>query len=160
VSIDDAEILVDGQPIGRSPLSEEVFVDPGPHAIEARLHGHEPARQVIEVEGGASVEVALSLAPIAVPEVPCPPDSPPPPPLPPPPPAVAVAGGDVPARRSTSKSPLAFYIGLSGVAFGVGVGLATLIYALIPAERPGRGGLGGRSSVTKGGASIGLLGRF
>src|SRR6185503_10534547 len=40
VSEGGAEVLVDGRSIGRSPLADEVFVDPGSRRIEARLNGH------------------------------------------------------------------------------------------------------------------------
>jgi hypothetical protein len=182
VSVDGAEILVDGRSIGRSPLPDEVFVDPGSRTLEARLRGYEPARRVIEAGRGASVEVALEPRPL---------------PLAPPPAAGMVRGA--PPSRPASKSPVALYAALSGAAVGVGMGvgvaalaasnesaataaprsealfrtlsvlgfatagaasIATIMFVLLPGETPGQVGLRARVSVAPGSASFGLLGRF
>lgn len=66
VSVDGAEVFVDGVSVGRSPLPDEVFVDPGARVIEAKLAAHEPARESIEVAKGSSREVSLKLAPARV----------------------------------------------------------------------------------------------
>jgi len=63
-SVEGAEIVVDGQPVGRAPLGREVFVEPGAHTVEARLAGYEPARAEAQVAAGGSQEVAL--APVKV----------------------------------------------------------------------------------------------
>jgi hypothetical protein len=68
-----AELVIDGLVVGRSPLSSEVFVDPGVHAVEARLTGYEEARASLEVPKGSSKEVRLVLEKKI---------APPPPPLP------------------------------------------------------------------------------
>jgi hypothetical protein len=117
VSVDGAELLVDGRSIGRSPLLDEVFVDPGSRTIEARLHGHNPARRSIEIERGASAEVVLAPRPLASRE-----DRP----ASPAPPAVVIPRRAAPALRPWSRSPAAIYAGLSGIVVGVGVGVAGL----------------------------------
>ncbi|MCC6557518.1 MAG: PEGA domain-containing protein [Polyangiaceae bacterium] len=61
VSRPGAEVLVDGKPIGYAPLEQEVFVDPGARVIEARLDGHEAARETIEAGKGTEHEVSLTL---------------------------------------------------------------------------------------------------
>ena len=55
VNIAGAEILVDGQTVGRSPLAGEIFLDPGKRTIQARLSPYLPAEKVIDA-ARASVE--------------------------------------------------------------------------------------------------------
>jgi hypothetical protein len=57
----DAEVFLDGQPIGKSPLAGEIFVDSGSHQIEARKAGFFPAQQTIEIAKGKSLPVKLAL---------------------------------------------------------------------------------------------------
>jgi hypothetical protein len=63
ISVDaqGAEILVDGQPVGRSPLAKPVLVDAGNKTIEARLNGRSASEQ-INVEAGSKPSVMLKLA--------------------------------------------------------------------------------------------------
>lgn len=185
VSVDGAEILVDGRSIGRSPLPDEVFVEPGSRTVEARLRGYEPARRIIEARKGAAADVVLAPRPL---------------PLAPLPAGEIVS--DAPRSRPVSKSPAALYsayAALSGVAVGVGIGvgvaalsasneraatgapqsaallrtlgvlgfatagvasIATIMFALIPGETPGQAGLRARVSVAPGSVSVGLQGRF
>jgi hypothetical protein len=57
-----AEVVVDGQILGKAPLSTEVFVDPGTKVIEARRDGYAPAKRTIEATAGAPTQmVAMSL---------------------------------------------------------------------------------------------------
>jgi hypothetical protein len=66
-----AEILVDGQPVGRAPLADPVFVEPGHHALEAHAGAKFGAVQV-DVIAGAQRPVTIALkdptAPPVVPE--------------------------------------------------------------------------------------------
>jgi hypothetical protein len=55
-----AEIDVDGQPVGRTPLAEPVLVGPGRHMVRARRDGDEPAEQGIEAISGARLEITLA----------------------------------------------------------------------------------------------------
>lgn len=51
-----AEVTVDGKTIGRAPLVDPVFLDPGEHEIGAKLDGHEPeTRTIVATEGGTEV---------------------------------------------------------------------------------------------------------
>jgi hypothetical protein len=59
-----AEVLVDGRAIGDAPLATPIFLTPGAHTIEARQEGYVTARRSLDAQAGASVEVALKLAPI------------------------------------------------------------------------------------------------
>jgi len=58
-NVDGAEVLLDGRPIGRSPMVDEVYVDPGAHEIEARLSMFAPAKAVLRGEKGSSASVTL-----------------------------------------------------------------------------------------------------
>jgi hypothetical protein len=68
VSPPGAQVFVDGHLLGTAPLDSEVFVDPGPVTLEARLPGSVDGRQVLSVSAGFEQDVTLSLAP--VPEAP------------------------------------------------------------------------------------------
>jgi PEGA domain len=56
-----ALVLVDGAPVGRAPLLDEVFVDPGRHTVEAEGANQAKARMVVDVSKGASEAVILKL---------------------------------------------------------------------------------------------------
>jgi hypothetical protein len=144
-----AEVVVDGASLGKAPLVDPVFVDPGRHVIEARLPGYPAVVDARDVVPGTSAKIALTLTPIAAtvgqrlpppPAVPppdaapqaapltaAPPQAAPPPPAPPPqaatPPAAAPPAAP-PRRISTSK---AIFIGgavTTGALAIIGTGLA------------------------------------
>lgn len=58
---DGAELLLDGKVIGRSPLGQAIFVEPGLHELEARLEGHETARAELDAKAGAEASVTLAM---------------------------------------------------------------------------------------------------
>ncbi|WP_437997143.1 PEGA domain-containing protein [Sorangium sp. So ce185] len=58
----DAEILVDGKPIGTGAAAHELFVEPGAYTLRARLSGYGEASQRLEVAAGMTVGAALQLA--------------------------------------------------------------------------------------------------
>jgi hypothetical protein len=62
-NIEQAEIFVDGRAVGRAPLQDPVFVEPGNRAIEARLPGYTTARQVLITVEGSTDQVHLRLVP-------------------------------------------------------------------------------------------------
>lgn len=61
VNIADARVTIGGRDVGRSPLDEELFVNPGEVTIEASALGFDEARQVVRVDRGKSAEVSLVL---------------------------------------------------------------------------------------------------
>jgi hypothetical protein len=68
VSVDGAEVLVDGKSVGRAPLKGEVFVEPGTRTVEARLSGYEPTKQSISaVKGAPTLTVTLELTAVKAP---------------------------------------------------------------------------------------------
>lgn len=60
IVVEDAEVLVDGRPVGRAPLAGPVFVEPGRHAIEALRAGDTSARATVEAAAGETREVVLA----------------------------------------------------------------------------------------------------
>lgn len=67
VNIDGADILIDGKSIGKAPLEHEIFVDAGNRKLEARLPGHDPASQQLNVAKGSTHKVSLTLNKSAAP---------------------------------------------------------------------------------------------
>ena len=65
VSVEGAEVLVDGKAVGRAPLADEVYVDPGARSVEARLGGYETATQAVQVATGPVQEVTVALVSVA-----------------------------------------------------------------------------------------------
>jgi len=62
VSPGGAEVLIDGKSVGRAPLKDEVYVDPGGRIVEARLVGYEQGKQSVQVEkGGPTQTITLEL---------------------------------------------------------------------------------------------------
>jgi hypothetical protein len=71
VSAPRAEVFVDGKSVGVAPLAGELFLEPGVHTVEAKLEGHEDARQSIQAEKGAAETITLALvAAVSAPAVP------------------------------------------------------------------------------------------
>jgi hypothetical protein len=59
-----AAVKVDGQPSGTTPIDFEIFVDPGPHTIEATLDGYGPASQAVTIARGEHQNIVLKLDPL------------------------------------------------------------------------------------------------
>jgi PEGA domain len=77
VNVPNAEIAVDDEKVGVSPLDHAVMVSQGKRKITATLNGKTPATKTLEVAGGDSAAVSLEIEQEAI--------APPPPPPPPPP---------------------------------------------------------------------------
>lgn len=120
VNVPGAEILVDGQPVGRSPLPGEIFLDPGKRTIEARLDLYMPAKKVIDVARAASepVDLVLVLAASAAPTSA---------------PTVPTAGTVAPPR---SMVPVG--IGVATAAAALGVGIVGLVLSGSKSSEVGR----------------------
>jgi hypothetical protein len=63
----DVEVIVNGQSVGRAPLTGEVFVDPGKSSIEARSSNAPPATQSLDVVAGQTYSIELQIAEATVP---------------------------------------------------------------------------------------------
>ncbi len=57
-----ATVLVDGEPVGTSPLDGPVLAAAGPRRVEARRAGYDPAHAEVTVRAGERVLVELTLA--------------------------------------------------------------------------------------------------
>lgn len=55
-----AQLVLDGRPVGRSPLQRPVWA--GPHTVRAELPGHSPESAQVQAAEGLVTELALSLA--------------------------------------------------------------------------------------------------
>lgn len=62
VNVADAEIAVDDEKVGTSPLDHAVMVSQGKRKITATVQGKPAATKVIEVAGGDSTDVSLEIA--------------------------------------------------------------------------------------------------
>lgn len=131
----DAEVFVDGDPQGRSPLPGAVYLAPGTHSFEARKDG-KTANANLTATAGQVTTVDLSFGgapPAAVPPVGAPPGGEPPPGGMPPPNNGSAQGGFV-ADTGGSRQPfvpwfvenkLAWVLsGVAVVSLGVGIGFA------------------------------------
>jgi len=74
VNVDGAEILIDGDVVGSSPLVDPLDVGPGWHVVEARREGYDGEPQRVSVANGTSASVALVLQEQPRPVEPEPPD--------------------------------------------------------------------------------------
>lgn len=64
-SVTGAQISVDGVPMGISPFSAPVLVNPGSRRVSANKAGFIPGNNVVTVAGGERLEVTLQLPPAA-----------------------------------------------------------------------------------------------
>jgi hypothetical protein len=104
VSLPGAEVTLDDKPIGRSPIDEELFVDPGRHAVRASLGGYADASEQVDAAKGSAQVVTVTLKAAAPP--------PPPPPVEP-----------TPKAEPRSVVPGAVLGGVAGAALATGIGL-------------------------------------
>ncbi|XXY46886.1 PEGA domain-containing protein [Sorangium sp. So ce269] len=61
VSPPDAEVFVDGKPVGRPAPTYELFLEPGHHTVRARLTGHTEAVSAFEGQAGKDSSLTLKL---------------------------------------------------------------------------------------------------
>lgn len=61
-NVEGAEIQIDDEVVGVSPLEEPIVVNIGKRRVAATLAGHAPARRVVEVAGRDELDVKLELA--------------------------------------------------------------------------------------------------
>jgi hypothetical protein len=61
----DAELLIDGQPVGRPAGLYKLFLEPGRHFLRGVSRGHEPVFQVLDAGAGKDLSMVLTLSPSA-----------------------------------------------------------------------------------------------
>ena len=63
IEVDTAgpDVLVDDVEVGRAPLGEPVFLEPGPHRVVARFPGRPDAVQAVTLAAGGSERVSLKV---------------------------------------------------------------------------------------------------
>jgi len=61
VNVPGAEVLVDGESIGRAPLEGLVYVEAGGHRVEGKLAGYAGTGQQVTVEKGAEQDVSVAM---------------------------------------------------------------------------------------------------
>lgn len=112
-SVPEADVVVDGRKVGRTPLLRSALA--GPHTVTLLAPGYLPHHSRVEVENGRRVTVDAALKVDIGPP-------PPAPALPPAPPPAAVVSKPAaePVRRPRWR------LALGGVGIGVGAGLLTL----------------------------------
>lgn len=59
--ISQADVLIDGKSVGKTPLSSSVALPAGAHTVELRRAGYETAQQQVELGEGATGQVRLDL---------------------------------------------------------------------------------------------------
>lgn len=69
VNVPDAEVLVDGESVGRAPMKSKLFVDPGLREFEARGAGGVKAKTLLGIAPGAEVTVQLEPKPQGSPRI-------------------------------------------------------------------------------------------
>ena len=113
VNEERAEILVDHELVGTSPLAREIYLDPGTHSLRARLANGGLSEQTLAVEAGKSYQVSLivdkPVAPAAASEF------------------TAPSNADPPVhddRASPNWAPVLVTGGLAVTALAIGTGFA------------------------------------
>jgi hypothetical protein len=145
ISIDTpgADVTVDGKPIGKAPIEDPFFVEPGPHVVGASFNGKSTTSKADGVKGSTTA-VRVSLNATTTPPPPPPPGGGttpppggetqpppgggyvPPPYVPPPPPPPSDSGGEDFGEWYTRK-PLAWVAtGLLGVGLGVSIAFTAI----------------------------------
>ena len=62
-----AEILIDGVSVGRAPLTESLFVEPGAHNVAARVVGRPDAARALTLKAGSEERISLMVSEAVVP---------------------------------------------------------------------------------------------
>jgi hypothetical protein len=63
----DAEVLLDGKSLGRGPLPEDLYLEPGPRVLEARAEGRETKRVTLGGAAASLEKVSFDLPPVGSP---------------------------------------------------------------------------------------------
>ncbi|UQA56078.1 PEGA domain-containing protein [Polyangium aurulentum] len=113
VNVAGADVSVNGQAAGKTPLPGPVFLDPGSREIEVKKEGFEPAKELLVVAPGTETEMEVALAPVAAAAEPEKPPEPKKEPEPPP----------APPRPKWQTYGMIGGAGLTALGLGLGIGL-------------------------------------
>ncbi|HEX4476228.1 MAG TPA: PEGA domain-containing protein [Polyangiaceae bacterium] len=118
VTVEDADVTVDGASVGRSPLEGVVFVEPGAHELAATRLGYVETSQTVQAPVRAALDVTLNLVPTS-------PSSPISAlPLAPAPPAPAAPPEDATPHASSGLPPATWVLIIGGSLTAVALGTA------------------------------------
>jgi len=65
-NVPEAEVAVDGKVLGKLPLPDPIFVDPGSHTVEVRAPGYQSDVRVAVLSAGGSLRIPMRLEPMRV----------------------------------------------------------------------------------------------
>ena len=102
IELTGVEVLVDGKAVGRTPLSDELFIEPGARVIAARQTGYLDGEKRLEAAKGGVENLTIVLAPGAG--------------------VAAKRGPDKPVSAKKSGALIAAGAGAAAAFIGVGVG--------------------------------------
>lgn len=121
--VDGADVTIDGEPVGTTPLVYAWYVEPGEHRVQAIKPGFGAARSVFGISAGKAKNIKLTLIPIDEDE-----EAQPSQPFAPPQELDEPATSDTPA--ASSKPSIGIILAGAGVAIvGIGAGVGFLISA-------------------------------
>src|SRR5260221_546548 len=61
VDVPGAEVTVDGEPAGRSPVTDPFYAEPGERAVRIRKDGYELYEKSVLIEAGRSTQLKITL---------------------------------------------------------------------------------------------------
>jgi hypothetical protein len=62
-NIEEADVILGGKSLGKTPLNEPAFVDPGRHLVEVRAPGYAPELRVVDLPAGSEIDLDITLKP-------------------------------------------------------------------------------------------------
>lgn len=65
-NVPNADVVVDGKAVGKLPLVDPIFVDPGSHVVEVRAPGYEPDFRMALFHAGTTMLIPMRLEPMRV----------------------------------------------------------------------------------------------
>jgi hypothetical protein len=136
-NVAEADVLLGGKIIGKTPLNAPAFVDPGRHIVELRAPGYEPNLRIVDLPAGSDFEIDFTLEPAELRAPPLPAKPSPPVPLPTSKAAESAQSSLSPKSlmpRGFEVRPALLITGLSLAIVGISVGASSLVAATAKAS--------------------------
>lgn len=111
-----AEVILDGKPLGKSPIESDVYVDRGDHVMEAKLEGYEPVTEKLTATAGSTHDVNLTLKRKEAPKSTLPPPG-----------AGGAGAGEAPSGSSKPNTVIVIggaMVSVAALATGIGLSVA------------------------------------